>query len=103
MHIYVILNTGSNTFFFFRRLRNTFRQLLDIESRWWRDFPYLSIPALGPTQPSTGVWVGYRVFPGGKERPGRAADPLPPSSAVVKKQYSYTSTPPMGRTACTES
>jgi len=25
-----------------------------------------------------------------------------PSSAVVKKEYSYTSTPPMCRTACTE-
>jgi len=24
----------------------------------------------------------HRVFPGGKERPGRDADPLPPSSAV---------------------
>jgi len=29
--------------------------------------------------------------------------PSLPSSAVVKKEYSYTSTPPMGRTACTES
>ena len=28
---------------------------------------------------------GYRVFPGGKERPGRDADPSPPSSAVIKK------------------
>jgi len=28
--------------------------------------------------------------------------PLTPSSAVVKKEYSCTSTPPMGRTACTE-
>jgi len=28
---------------------------------------------------------GYRVFPGGKERPGRDADPSPPPSAVVKK------------------
>jgi len=28
--------------------------------------------------------------------------PFPPSSAVVKKEYSYTSTSPMGRTACTE-
>ena len=28
---------------------------------------------------------GYRVFPGGKERPGRDADPLPPSRAVVVK------------------
>ena len=44
-----------------------------------RDFPYLSRPALGPTQPPVN---GYRVFPGDKERPGRDADPLPPSSAV---------------------
>jgi len=28
----------------------------------------------------------YRVFPGGKERPGRDADPSPPSSAVVLKE-----------------
>ena len=45
---------------------------------------------------------GYRVFPGAKVRPGREADPSPPSSAVVMKGYSYTSTPPMGRIACTE-
>ena len=38
----------------------------------------------------------------GKERPRRDADPSPLSSAVVKKEWSYTSTPPMGRTACTE-
>ena len=54
-----------------------------IESRWeGRDFPHLSRPALGPTQPPV-QWV-----PGlsrGKERPGRDADPSPPSSAVVKK------------------
>jgi hypothetical protein len=44
-----------------------------------RDFPHLSRPALGPTQPPV-QWV-----PGlsrGKERPGRDADPSPPSSAV---------------------
>jgi hypothetical protein len=28
---------------------------------------------------------GYPVFPGGKERPGRDADPSPSSSAAVKK------------------
>jgi hypothetical protein len=48
--------------------------VLGIESRWGRDFPHLSRPALGPTQP-----------PGGKERPGREADTSPPSSAVVMK------------------
>ena len=70
-----------------------------IESRWVRDFPLLSRPALGP--PSL-LHNGYRLFLGGKERPGRDADPSTPSSAVVKKESSYTSTPPMGRTACTE-
>ena len=46
--------------------------------------------------------MGTGSFLGGKERPGRDADPSPPSSAVVMKWLSYTSTPPMGRTACTE-
>ena len=55
-----------------------------------------------PWGPAIFLHVGYRVFPGGKERPGRDADPTPPSSAVVMKGQSYTSTPPMGRTACTE-
>jgi hypothetical protein len=32
------------------------------------------------------AYNGYRVFPGGKERPGRDADPSHPSSAVVKKE-----------------
>jgi len=39
------------------------------------------------------------VFPGDKERPGRDADSSPPSSAVVMKELSNTSIPPMGRTA----
>jgi hypothetical protein len=29
---------------------------------------------------------GYRVFPGGKVRPGRDAEPSPPSSAEVKNR-----------------
>ena len=45
---------------------------------------------------------GYRVFPVVKERPGLDTDASSPSSAVVMKRYSYISTPPMGRTACTE-
>ena len=42
-----------------------------------------SRPALGPTQPPVN---GYRVFPGGKVRPGRAADPSPPSSVAVMEE-----------------
>ena len=55
-----------------------------------------------PWGPLSLLYNGSRVFPGGKERPGRDADPSPPSSAVVKKGQSYTSTPPMGRTARTQ-
>ena len=55
-----------------------------------------------PWGPPSLLYNGYRVFPGGKERPGRDADPSPPSSAVVKKEQNYTYTPPMGRTTCTE-
>jgi len=54
-----------------------------IESRWGQDFPHLSRPALGPTQPPVKL---VPVFPGGKVRPGRAADHSPPSSAVVMEQ-----------------
>jgi len=39
-----------------------------------------------PWGPPSLLYNGYRVFPGGKERPGRDADPSPSSSAVVKKQ-----------------
>ena len=55
-----------------------------------------------PWGPPSLLCNGYRVFPGGKERPGRDADPSPRSSAVVKKEYSYISTPPIGCTVCTE-
>jgi len=54
-----------------------------IESRWGRDVPHKSRPALGPTQPPV-QWVPG--FSGGKERPVLDADPSPPSSAVVMKK-----------------
>ena len=39
-----------------------------------------------PWGPLSLLYNGYRVFPGGKERPGCDADPSPPSGAVVKKE-----------------
>jgi hypothetical protein len=54
-----------------------------IESRWGRDFPRLSIQALGPTQPPV-RWVPG--LSGGKVRPGCAADHSPPSSAEVMEE-----------------
>ena len=42
-----------------------------------------SRPTLGLTQPS---YNGYQVFPGGKVRPGRAADRSPTSSAAVMEE-----------------
>ena len=46
-----------------------------IESRWGEIF-----------RPSSLLCNRYRVFPGGKVRPGRAADHSPPSSAVVMEE-----------------
>jgi len=39
-----------------------------------------------PWGPPSLLYNGCPVFSGGKERPGRDADPSPPSSAVVKKE-----------------
>ena len=49
-----------------------------IESRWGRNFPHQGPPSL--------LYNGYQVFPGGKVRPGRDADPSTPSSAEVKNR-----------------
>jgi len=48
------------------------------------------------------LYNGYRVFPRGKERPGRDADPSLPSSAVGHERVELYLYSPMGRTACTE-
>jgi len=39
-----------------------------------------------PWGPTILLYNGYRVFPGGKVRPGRAADHSPPSSATVMEE-----------------
>jgi len=54
-----------------------------IESRWGEIF---HTSPDRPWVPPSLLYSGYRAFPGGKERPGRDADPLLPSSAVVKKE-----------------
>ena len=54
-----------------------------IESRWGEIFRTCPDRPWGP--PSL-LYNGYRVFPGGKLRPGRAADHSPPSSAAVMEE-----------------
>jgi len=52
-----------------------------------------------PWGPPSLLYNGYRVFPGGKERPGRDADPSPPSSAVGHERvelYLYSPYGPYG-------
>jgi len=51
-----------------------------IEPRWGEIF---RTSPDQPWDPHSLLYSGYRVFPGGKMRPGRDADPSPPSSAEV--------------------
>jgi hypothetical protein len=55
-----------------------------------------SAPPDRPWGPPSLPYNGYRVFPGGKVLPGRAAEHSPPSSAVVMEEESYISTHPLG-------
>ena len=68
-----------------------------IESRWGGDI-IRTCPDL-PWGPPSLLYNGYRVFSGGKERPGRNADPSPLSSAVGHERgelYLYSPYGPYG-------
>ena len=54
-----------------------------IESRCGRDFPPIQT---GPGAHPASCKMGTGSFPGGKVRPGRAADQSPPSSASVMEE-----------------
>jgi len=69
---------------------------IPVEGEIFRTCPYRT------WRPPSLLYNAYRVFPASKERPGRDADPSLPSSVVVMKEQSYTSTPRMGRTVSTE-
>ena len=67
-----------------------------IESRWGEIFR--TCPDR-PWSPPSHMYDGYRVFPQGKERPGRDADSSPPSSAVGHERaelYFYSPYGPYG-------
>jgi hypothetical protein len=55
-----------------------------IESR--RGSRFSTLLQTGPEAHPSFLYNGYRVFPGGKIRPGREADPSTPSSAEVKNR-----------------
>jgi len=52
---------------------------------WWGGKIFRTCPDR-PWGPPSSLYNGYRVFPGGKERPGHDTDHSPPSSAVVMKE-----------------
>ena len=71
-----------------------------IESQWGRDF---SAPVqTGPGAHPASCTIGTRSFPGVKSGQGVTLTPHPLLVPLAMKEYSYTSTPPTGRTACTE-
>jgi hypothetical protein len=64
-----------------------------LEARWRRYFPH---PSGRPWGPPSLLYNGYRVFPGGRQRPGRDADSSPLLVLWSKTEYSYTFILPKG-------
>jgi len=52
---------------------------------WWKGEIIRTCPDR-PWSPSSHLYNGYKVYPGVIDPPGRDADPLTPSRAVVKKE-----------------
>ena len=73
-----------------------------IESRWGGGGEILRTCPDRPWGPPNLLYNGYRVFPGGKVRPGRDADPLTPFYCRGHERVGLYLYSPMGRTACTE-
>ena len=71
-----------------------------IES-WWGGEIFRTCPDR-PWDPPSLLYNGYRVFPGGKVRPGRDTDPSPLLVPWSRKSRAIPLLPPMSRTACTE-
>ena len=79
-----LLNIKCMFLFYLQVLSETFIILNRIQRDIITNIFRPSRPALEPTQHP--VKRVYRVFPGGKVRPGRAADHSPPSSAAVMEE-----------------
>jgi hypothetical protein len=95
---------NSKTFTTFRNFEiknknNVYRMRVALGYQMLFTTQIMSRPALGPTQ-SPVQWIPG--LPRVKVWPGRDADPHRIQMLLVMKEYSYTSTPPMGRTDCTE-
>jgi hypothetical protein len=83
------------SFFLSTKSQRLFWLLLTVKRDWLRESIIEIHPGGGeifrtcpdrPWSTPSLLYNGYRVFPGGKVRPGRAADHSPPSSAEVMKE-----------------
>jgi hypothetical protein len=66
----------------------------ELESQWERDFPHPSSPVMGPTEPLV-QWVPG-LFHGSTAVKSCRWPPTPHLAPRLKKEWSYTSTPPLG-------